>query len=109
MQHMSNLYYSPVSAALAEKLCKAAGYARVFLGNSGAEANECAIKLARKYGTETHGEGHDEIVTLVNSFHGRTVTTLAATGQDGFHQYFMPFTEGFVYAEPALELSLIHI
>ncbi|MFR9308931.1 acetylornithine/succinylornithine family transaminase [Hydrogeniiclostridium mannosilyticum] len=103
MQHMSNLYYSPVSAALAEKLCKAAGYARVFLGNSGAEANECAIKLARKYGTETHGEGHDEIVTLVNSFHGRTVTTLAATGQDGFHQYFMPFTEGFVYAEPALE------
>lgn len=98
LQHISNLYYSPVQTALAEKLCGLTGYGKVFFGNSGAEANECAIKLARKYGNEALG-GCDEIVTLENSFHGRTVTTLAATGQDVFHQHFTPFTEGFAYAK----------
>lgn len=72
---------------------------RAFLCNSGAEANECAIKLARKYSFDHYGEGRATIVTLVNSFHGRTVTTLAATGQEGFHRYFDPFTEGFRYVE----------
>lgn len=99
LQHISNLYYSPVQTAFASALCAAAGMARVFLCNSGAEANECAIKLARKYSFDTYGDGRHTIVTLRNSFHGRTVTTLAATGQDGFHQIFFPFTEGFVYAE----------
>jgi acetylornithine/N-succinyldiaminopimelate aminotransferase len=99
LQHISNLYYSPVQTKLAETLCKLTGFSKVFFGNSGAEANECAIKLARKYGTEKYGAHHNEVVTLQNSFHGRTVTTLAATGQDGFHQYFTPFTEGFSYAK----------
>lgn len=103
LQHISNLYYNPASENLAHTLCQAAGYSKVFLCNSGAEANECAIKLARKYGTDTYGEGHDQIITLCNSFHGRTVTTLAATGQDVFHTYFTPFTEGFAYAEPNME------
>lgn len=98
LQHISNLYYSPVQTALAEKLCQASGYDKVFFGNSGAEANECAIKLARKYSADKYGPERCEIITLVNSFHGRTVTTLAATGQDGFHQYFTPLTEGFAYA-----------
>lgn len=98
LQHISNLYYSPVQTSLAETLCKLTGFSRVFFGNSGAEANECAIKLARKYGTDTYGEQRSEIITLHNSFHGRTVTTLAATGQDGFHRYFTPFTQGFSYA-----------
>lgn len=103
LQHISNLYYSPVMTQLAETLCRLTGFSKVFFGNSGAEANECAIKLARKYGTQTHGEACNRIVTLNNSFHGRTVTTLSATGQDGFHQYFTPFTEGFAYANPDLE------
>jgi acetylornithine/N-succinyldiaminopimelate aminotransferase len=103
LQHISNLYYNPVQTKLAETLCKMTGFSKVFFGNSGAEANECAIKLARKYGTETYGEHHNQIVTLQNSFHGRTVTTLIATGQDGFHKYFTPFTEGFSYAEPNME------
>lgn len=98
LQHISNLYYSPVQTALAEKLCQASGYDKVFFGNSGAEANECAIKLARKYSADKYGPDRYEIITLVNSFHGRTVTTLAATGQDGFHRYFTPLTEGFAYA-----------
>ncbi len=98
LQHISNLYYSSVQTALAEKLCQASGYDKVFFGNSGAEANECAIKLARKYSADKYGPDRYEIITLVNSFHGRTVTTLAATGQDGFHQYFTPLTEGFAYA-----------
>ncbi|MBE6831345.1 MAG: aspartate aminotransferase family protein [Ruminococcaceae bacterium] len=102
LQHTSNLYYSPVQNRLAETLCKRTGFSRAFFGNSGAEANECAIKLARKYGTDTYGENHNHIVTLQNSFHGRTVTTLAATGQDGFHQYFTPFTPGFSYAKPEM-------
>lgn len=99
LQHTSNLYYNPVQAQFADELCRAAGMSRAFLCNSGAEANECAIKLARKYSFDHYGEGRATIVTLVNSFHGRTVTTLAATGQDGFHRYFDPFTGGFRYAE----------
>ena len=99
LQHISNLYYSPVQTELAEKLCRASGYSKVFFGNSGAEANECAIKLARKYSADKYSEERSEIVTLQNSFHGRTVTTLAATGQDAFHQYFLPLTSGFAYAD----------
>ena len=103
IQHISNLYYSPVQTAAAEKLCSLSGMSKVFFGNSGAEANECAIKLARKYGLDRLGPGRTEIVTLKNSFHGRTVTTLAATGQDEFHACFTPLTEGFSYAEPRME------
>lgn len=98
LQHISNLYYNPVQTQLAEMLCKCAGFARVFFGNSGAEANECAIKLARKYAEDTCGKHKNQIITLVNSFHGRTVTTLTATGQDSFHAHFQPLTPGFVYA-----------
>ncbi|MBE6821659.1 MAG: aspartate aminotransferase family protein [Ruminococcaceae bacterium] len=103
LQHTSNLYYSPVQGKLAQRLCELTGFSRVFFGNSGAEANECAIKLARKYGTETPGATCNQILTLNNSFHGRTVTTLAATGQEVFHRHFTPFTPGFAYAEPNLE------
>ncbi len=99
LQHVSNLYYQPVQTALAQRLCELSGFSKVFFGNSGAEANECAIKLARKYSTDQYGKKRNKIITLVNSFHGRTVTTLSATGQDSFHQYFYPFTEGFVYAQ----------
>ena len=97
LQHISNLYYNPVQTALAEELCRLSGFSKVFFGNSGAEANECAIKLARKFG-ETKAPDCKRILTLENSFHGRTVTTLAATGQDEFHHHFDPFTEGFDYA-----------
>lgn len=100
LQHISNLYYTPVQTAFAAQLCEIAGMGRAFLCNSGAEANECAIKLARKHSFDTRGEGHSTIIGLRNSFHGRTLTTLSATGQDVFHQYFFPFTEGFVFAEP---------
>ena len=99
LQHISNLYYSPVQVAFAQELCAAANMGRVFLCNSGAEANECAIKLARKYSFDKYGGGRSCIVGLANSFHGRTITTLAATGQDSFHQVFFPFTEGFVFAQ----------
>lgn len=99
LNHTSNLYYSQPCALLAEKLCKRTGYDKVFFCNSGAEANEGAIKIARKYSFDKYGRGRDKIITLVNSFHGRTVTTLAATGQDVFHDYFFPFTEGFAYAK----------
>ena len=99
LQHISNLYYSPVQVAFADELCRAAGMGRAFLCNSGAEANECAIKLARKYSSDTCGPGRSTIVGLRNSFHGRTLTTLSATGQDVFHQHFFPFTEGFVFAQ----------
>ncbi|MBO5206966.1 MAG: aminotransferase class III-fold pyridoxal phosphate-dependent enzyme, partial [Clostridia bacterium] len=98
-QHTSNLYYSAPCARLAELLCKRTGAKKVFFGNSGAEANECAIKVARKWAQDTKGEGDYYIITLKNSFHGRTVTTLKATGQDVFHKDFGPFPEGFVYAE----------
>ncbi|MBR4034169.1 MAG: aminotransferase class III-fold pyridoxal phosphate-dependent enzyme, partial [Clostridia bacterium] len=95
--HTSNLYYTSPCARLAELLCERTGMSRVFFGNSGAEANEGAIKAARKYSFDKYGEGRNKIVTLVNSFHGRTITTLAATGQDVFHTTFMPFTEGFCH------------
>ena len=95
--HTSNLYYTSPCARLAELLCKRTGMCRVFFGNSGAEANEGAIKTARKYSFDKYGEGRNKIVTLVNSFHGRTITTLAATGQEVFHTTFMPFTEGFCH------------
>ena len=96
--HASNLYYTEPCVNLAEMICEKTGMSKVFFGNSGAEANECAIKAARKWGLVNKGEGYSTIITLKNSFHGRTVTTLAATGQDGFHTDFGPFTEGFVYA-----------
>ncbi len=99
IQHMSNYFYSKQPSDLAEKLCTLTGMAKVCFGNSGAEANECAIKIARKYSFDKYGAGRNEIITLKNSFHGRTVTTLAATGQDVFHNFFFPFTEGFKYAE----------
>lgn len=100
IQHTSNLYYSEPCAKLAEQLCLRTGMKRVFFSNSGAEANECAIKAARKYGEIHKGAGYTTIVTLRDSFHGRTITTLAATGQDVFHADFLPLTEGFVHAEP---------
>lgn len=99
VQHISNLYYSPTQVECAKQLCTRTGFDKVFFGNSGAEVNECAIKLARKYSFDKYGEGRNEIIALNNSFHGRTVTTLSATGQDVFHQYFFPFTEGFVFAD----------
>lgn len=99
IQHMSNYFYSEQAGNLAEKLCTLTGLSKVCFGNSGAEANECAIKIARKYSFDKYGEGRNEIITLKNSFHGRTVTTLSATGQDVFHNYFFPFTEGFSYVE----------
>lgn len=99
IQHMSNYFYSEQASNLAEKLCNLTGMSKVCFGNSGAEANECAIKIARKYSFDKYDEGRNGIVTLKNSFHGRTVTTLSATGQDVFHNYFFPFTEGFSYVE----------
>ena len=95
IQHMCNYYYCPENTALAQELSQASGMAKAFFCNSGAEANECAIKIARKYGEK---RGAYRIVTLENSFHGRTLTTLAATGQEGFHREFLPLTEGFLYA-----------
>lgn len=99
IQHISNLYYSPVQTQLAKMLCEKTGFDKVFFTNSGAEANECAIKLARKYSFETFDPSRTGIVCLKNSFHGRTITTLSATGQDVFHNYFFPFTGGFTFAE----------
>ncbi len=96
IQHTSNYYYTKVQADFAEKLCTSTGYSKVFFGNSGAEANECAIKLARKYSFDKYGKGRSVIITLVNSFHGRTLATLSATGQDVFHNYFFPFVEDFI-------------
>lgn len=95
MQHISNLYYTEPCGKLAEILCKRTGMKKVFFANGGAEANEGAIKAARKYSFDKYGEQRNVILTLKNSFHGRTVTTLSATGQDVFHRYFFPFTEGF--------------
>ena len=100
IQHMSNLYYTEPCVKLAQMLCDRTGMKKVFFSNSGAEANECAIKAARKYAAEKHGADCYNIVTLRNSFHGRTITTLAATGQDVFHKDFLPLTEGFIYVEP---------
>lgn len=96
LQHSSNYYYTAVQAEFAERLCGISGYKSVFFCNSGAEANECAIKVARKYSFDKYGKGRHTIITLVNSFHGRTIATLSATGQDVFHNYFFPFVDGFV-------------
>jgi len=100
LQHTSNLFYTNPCAELAEMLCERTGMKKVFFSNSGAEANECAIKTARKYAFDKYGDySHNTVITLKNSFHGRTLATLAATGQDVFHTTFGPFPEGFVYAE----------
>lgn len=98
IQHTSNLYFSEPCALLAKELCERSGMKKVFFSNSGAEANECAIKLARHYGQTRKGKDCYTVITLKNSFHGRTITTLSATGQDVFHEYFTPMTEGFVHA-----------
>ena len=97
--HISNLFYSQPYAQLAQTLCQRTGMAAAFFGNSGAEANEGIIKMARKYSFDKYGKGRGTIITLKNSFHGRTITTLTATGQDVFHNYFFPFTDGFRYAQ----------
>jgi len=99
LQHTSNLYYTKVQADFAARLCAVTGYQNVFFCNSGAEANECAIKLARKYSFDKYGKGRHKILTLENSFHGRTLCTLSATGQDVFHNYFFPFVEGFDFVK----------
>ncbi len=99
LQHMSNLYFTDPCAKLAQLLCERTGMKKVFFSNSGAEANECAIKVARKYAADKKGKDYYHIITLENSFHGRTITTLAATGQAVFHEDFTPLTEGFVYAK----------
>ena len=104
VQHMSNLYYTEPCALLAQLLCEKTGMKKVFFCNSGAEANECAIKAARKYAFEKKGVAYSTIVTLENSFHGRTLTTLAATGQAHYHELFQPLTPGFVHA-PANDLE----
>lgn len=97
VQHMSNLYYTEPCARLAKLLCEKTGMSKVFFGNSGAEANECAIKVARKYAADKKGKDYFTIITLENSFHGRTLTTLAATGQEHYHELFCPLTPGFVH------------
>ena len=97
LQHTSNLYYTAPCGKLAKKLCKRTGMSKVFFGNSGAEANEGAIKCARKYSVDTYGESRNKVITLVNSFHGRTLATLTATGQDVFHHDFGPFPGNFDY------------
>lgn len=100
LTHTSNLYFTEPCSTLAKMLCERTGMKKVFFGNSGAEANECAIKVARRYAFDKYGdESHSTIITLKNSFHGRTIATLTATGQDGYHTHFGPFVEGFVYAE----------
>ena len=106
LQHMSNLYYTEPCAKLAQLLCEKTGLKKVFFANSGAEANECAIKVARKYAAEHKGDDCYTIVTLNNSFHGRTITTLAATGQDHFHRLFKPLTTGFVHT-PANDIEAL--
>lgn len=104
VQHTCNLYYTLPQTKLAKLLCEKSGAKKVFFGNSGAEANECAIKVARKYSAMKYGENvRYEIVTLKDSFHGRTLATLSATGQDNFHKYFGPFPEGFAYATPDMQ------
>lgn len=100
LQHMSNLYYTEPCGRLAKLLCEKTGMSKVFFSNSGAESNECAIKGARKYAADHKGSEYCTIVTLKNSFHGRTITTLSATGQEHYHELFQPLTPGFVHAEP---------
>lgn len=100
LQHTSNLYYTEPCAKLAQALCEKTGMKKVFFSNSGAESNECAIKVARKYSAEKKGDDHYTIITMEHSFHGRTLTTLSATGQDHFHKLFNPLTPGFVHVKP---------
>ncbi|MCL2107748.1 MAG: acetylornithine/succinylornithine family transaminase [Oscillospiraceae bacterium] len=100
LQHNSNYYYNKPGAEFAEKLAKLTGYTNMFFGNSGAEANECAIKLARKYSFDKYGKNRHNIIALKGSFHGRTLATLSATGQADMHNYFFPFVQGFIHAEP---------
>lgn len=107
LQHTSNLYYTEPCAKLARLLCEKSGMKKVFFANSGAEANEGAIKFARKYSADKYGSNRHTIITLVNSFHGRTITTLAATGQDVFHENFLPLTEGFKYC-PANDIEALN-
>ena len=109
IQHTSNLYYTEPCARLAEMLCKKTGMSKVFFSNSGAEANECAIKAARKYASEKKGTDYYTIVTVKNSFHGRTLTTLSATGQDHYHELYQPLTGGFVSVEPENKEELIEL
>lgn len=106
LQHTSNLYYTEPCVKLAKALCEKSGLKKVFFANSGAEANECAIKVARKYAAEQKCDDCYKIVTLVNSFHGRTVTTLAATGQEHYHELFKPLTDGFIYT-PANDIDAL--
>ncbi len=106
VQHMSNLYYTQPCVKLAKLLCEKTGMSKVFFSNSGAEANECAIKVARKYSSDKYGAGRHTIITLENSFHGRTLTTLAATGQDHYHELFTPLTPGFV-SVPANDVAAL--
>lgn len=106
VQHMSNLYYTKPCVQLAKLLCEKTGMSKVFFSNSGAEANECAIKVARKYASDKYGAGRHTIITLENSFHGRTLTTLAATGQDHYHELFTPLTPGFV-SVPANDVAAL--
>ncbi|MBE6915851.1 MAG: aspartate aminotransferase family protein [Ruminococcaceae bacterium] len=106
LAHASNLFFTEPGVILAKRLCEKSGMDKVFFSNSGAESNEGMIKLARKYSTDRYDNDRTEIITLVNSFHGRTISTLAATGQDVFHQYFYPFTEGFAHV-PANDLDAL--
>lgn len=106
LPHMSNLYYTEPQVKLAEMLCEKTDMKKVFFSNSGAEANECAIKCARKYSSDKYGEGRSKIVTLVNSFHGRTIATLSATGQEAMHVHFGPFLDGFAHV-PANDISAL--
>ena len=108
LQHVSNYYYTQPQAQLAELLCKKTGMKKVFFSNSGAESNKCMIKAARKYGSSVLGYDEPYIITLKNSFHGITVTTLSATGQDVFHKDFGPFTKGFVYAQPDSKEDIVN-
>ena len=103
LAHISNLFYSEPYAKLAKVLCERSGMSDVFFANSGAEANEGLIKLARKYSFDKYGKGRGTVITLRNSFHGRTMNTLTATGQDVFHNFFFPFPDGFRYAEPSVD------
>ncbi len=109
VQHTSNLYYTEPCVRLAKLLCDKTGFKKVFFSNSGAEANECATKAARKYAAEKKGPEYSTIVTLRNSFHGRTITTLAATGQEHYHELFTPLTDGFVHAETNNLQSVIDV
>lgn len=107
VQHTSNLYFTEPCAKLAKMLCEKSNMKKVFFGNSGAEANEGAIKFARKYSFDKYGKGRSTIITLIDSFHGRTITTLSATGQDVFHTTFGPFTDGFKYC-PANDINALN-